>query len=286
MKNYIRITIVILVILLISLSAVLIYIKASSNNYPGKKAIKISYENAVVYVIPDKDSYLEKLEEMSRQCEDIDIIIENIDYFPEEILDLVLKNPETIDFALNYPNEYPDRDSGKAIDIKKDYEKGSIPLFLQWDRRWGYGSYGDKMIAINGCGPTSLSMVIVGLTGDIDQNPKKIADFSYERGYYVDGIGTSWTLMSEGSEQFGITAKELSLDKNAILSALGDNMPIIVSMKKGHFTTESHYIVLTGVTDEGKITVNDSNSVERSNMEWDIDVFMEEAKNLWAFSKK
>ena len=286
MKNYTRITIAILIIILISVSAVLIYIKASSDNSPGQKSIKLSYENAVVYVIPDKDSYLEKLEEMSRQYDDINLIIENIDYFPEEILDLVLKNPETIDFALNYPNEYPDRDSGKAIDIKKDYEKGSIPLFLQWDRRWGYSSYGDKMIAINGCGPTSLSMVIVGLTGDMNQNPKKIAEFSYEHGYYVDGVGTSWTLMSEGAEQFEIAVNELSLDKNAILSALGDNMPIIVSMRKGHFTTESHYIVLTGVTDGGKITVNDPNSVERSNMEWDIDIFMEEARNLWAFSKK
>ncbi|MDO7203706.1 papain-like cysteine protease family protein [Paraclostridium bifermentans] len=44
-------------------------------------------------------------------------------------------------------------------------------------------------------------------------------------------------------------------------------------MGPGHFTTEGHYIVLTGVTDDGKIIVNDSDSKERSSKTWDVDVF-------------
>ena len=39
-----------------------------------------------------------------------------------------------------------------------------MPLLLQWDERWGYRYYGDQMMAINGCGPTCLSMVVSYLT--------------------------------------------------------------------------------------------------------------------------
>ena len=119
MKNYTRITIAILIILLISVSAVFIYIKTSSANSPGQKTTNVSYENPAVYDIPDKDSYLQKLEEMSRQYANINLIIENIDYFPEEILDLVLRNPETIDFTIDYPNEYPVKEPNKIIDIQR-----------------------------------------------------------------------------------------------------------------------------------------------------------------------
>lgn len=55
-------------------------------------------------------------------------------------------------------------------------------------------------------------------------------------------------------------------------------------MGPGHFTTEGHYIVLTGVDSDGKIIVNDSDSKQRSSETWDVDVFLKEAKNLWAFS--
>lgn len=37
---------------------------------------------------------------------------------------------------------------------------GEIPLLLQWDERWGYSVYGDNMIAVNGCGPTAVAMVV------------------------------------------------------------------------------------------------------------------------------
>ena len=286
LRNSAKITIVVLMISLIAVSAIIFYIITSSESPNIPESIKKDYSNAATYSISNKDLYLEKLKNLSTQYEDIDFIINKIDYFPDKILDLLLSNPETLDFVLGYPNEYHVNENYSSINIKDDYVKGSIPHFLQWDKRWGYRSYGDNIIALNGCGPTALSMVIVGLTGDIKQNPKEIADFSYENGYYVEGTGTSWTLISEGAKNFGIIPKELSLSENVIISALESGNPIIVSMRKGHFTTTSHYIVLTGVTESGKITVLDPNSIQRSAAEWDIDIFMQEARNLWSFTRE
>ena len=79
-----------------------------------------------------------------------------------------------------------------------------IPLLLQWDERWGYSVYGDNMIAVNGCGPTAVAMVVSGLLCDPSVTPYKVAKFAEEQGYYAGESGTSWTLMLEGVQSFGI----------------------------------------------------------------------------------
>ncbi|MTI67342.1 MAG: hypothetical protein FH753_12205 [Firmicutes bacterium] len=212
-------------------------------------------------------------------------ILKNIDEYPKEILELLIKNPETIDYVGDYLKRYPAKGNGSDINVEKDYVKGEIPLFLQWDKRWGYYDYGNKPMAMTGCGPTALSMVVVGLTGDITMNPKKVADISYKQGYLVENKGSSWTLMSEGARYFGLRARELPLTENNIKITLKRGVPIVASMGPGEFTTTGHYIVLTDITEDGKILVNDPNSRKRSDMKWAIDVFMEETKNLWEFKK-
>nr|WP_284693958.1 C39 family peptidase [Paeniclostridium ghonii] len=168
--------------------------------------------------------------------------------------------------------------------VEGSYTKGEIPLFMQWDERWGYNKYGPDYFAINGCGPTALSMVAVGLTGNENFSPRYIKNFSVKNGYLVDGVGTAWSLMTDGAKKLGIKGKAIPLSSSSIVSNLKKGHPIIATMGPGHFTTEGHYIVLTGVTDGGKIIVNDSDSKKRSSETWDIDVFLKEAKNIWAFS--
>lgn len=211
-------------------------------------------------------------------------ILENSNLYPNELLELASKKSEVIDFVADYPN-YIDNKK-KSISIEKDYKQGEIPLFIQWDRRWGYSNYGKNFMAINGCGPTSLAMVAVGLTGDKNINPKVIADYSEANGYLVDGIGSKWSLMTEGSKKFGVIGTEISLSKHSILKTLEKGQPIIASMAPGNFTTSGHYIVLTGVDNNGNIIVNDSDSKVRSKKTWDLDIFLKEAKNLWSFKAR
>ncbi len=213
-------------------------------------------------------------------------ILTSSDYldYPDSLLELAAKKPETVGFVKNYGNYLANLDSKAPISIVHDYTPGEIPLFIQWDTRWGYEYYGDDFIAVNGCGPTSLSMVAVGLTGNTDLNPKVVADFSYEQGYLVEGRGSSWDLMTKGASTLGLTSEELPLYDATILNHLANGNPIIASMRPGDFTTSGHFIVLTGIAPDGKIIVNDSDSLIRSNQTWDLDTLTTQIKNLWAFS--
>ena len=54
-------------------------------------------------------------------------------------------------------------------------------------------------------------------------------------------------------------------------------------MGPGDFTTSGHFVVLTGVDSDGKITVNDSNSKKNSNKTWKIDDLMSQIRDLWVY---
>ena len=68
------------------------------------------------------------------------------------------------------------------------YSEGEIPLLIQWDKRWGYETYGDDLMALSGCGPACLSMVYVGLTGDTDMNPKAMARWRDDTNWHRIGM--------------------------------------------------------------------------------------------------
>ncbi|MDE6852059.1 MAG: C39 family peptidase [Lachnospiraceae bacterium] len=191
-----------------------------------------------------------------------------------------MNNPETIDFVKGYPEK---KDIQEKIDVSGDLT-GEIPLFLQWDERWGYRQYGGDYMAVNGCGPTCLSMVWCGLTGKSKWNPYKVAGKAEKDGYYVKGAGTSWDLMTSGAKELGLSVENLSLDETQILNNLQQGNPIICILGPGDFTTQGHFLVLTGVDKNGKIIVNDPNSIKRSKKRWDLDRLMSQTRNLWAYS--
>lgn len=206
-------------------------------------------------------------------------VMAHADQYPAELLELLKNNEETADFVLGYPEK---KDAPPA-DTIGEVTAGEIPLLLQWDERWGYCIYGDDMIALNGCGPTAVAMVAAGLTGDNTVTPYKVAQFSAENGYYAGDSGTSWTLMTEGAQQFGVRGEEMGLSEDSVISALESGHPIICSMRPGDFTTTGHFIVLTGV-ENGKIRVNDPNSRIRSEKLWDYSRLEGQINNLWEFT--
>lgn len=199
---------------------------------------------------------------------------------PESLIELVERQPEAYDFAKDY-KKYADKDL--AIDISDEVKEGKIPLFIQWDKRWGYREYGGNYMALNGCGPTCLSMVYCGLKGDTEWNPWKVAQWSSEHGYYVPGSGTAWSLMSEGAAQLGLQVMEAKPDADTITEELAKGKVIIACMGPGDFTTQGHFIVLTKVTGSGKIVVNDPNSKKRSKQTWDVDRLVAQMKDMWVY---
>ena len=221
----------------------------------------------------------ERLQELAREEPRVQDILSHLEDYPQELLELAVRNPETVDFVAHYPQEQ-DRAPAETVE---EAERGTIPLLLQWDPRWGYAQYGDGPMALNGCGPTALSMVICSLTGDKTATPYAVAQYAQEMGYYVDGTGTSWELMAEGCRYFGVQSRELPLDQGVMKNALEAGEPIICSVGPGDFTTSGHFIVLAGLED-GKFQVRDPNRRSTSGKLWDYDTLAGQITNLWAFS--
>lgn len=209
-------------------------------------------------------------------------ILSHYDETPEELIHLAVTYPETMDFVAQYTEL---AGANQKIDLSKEAQSSTVPLFLQWDTRWGYNTYGEGMIGYTGCGPTCLSMVAVYLTKDASLDPGTVAAWADQAGYYVSGSGTAWSLMSTGCEHFGLQAEELPLDENIIANRLASGQPVICSMGPGDFTTAGHFIVLTGYQD-GAFTVNDPNSKLRSSETWTYERLAGQIKDLWAYTLK
>ena len=195
--------------------------------------------------------------------------------YPQSLIDLLERNPETEDFVLNYPF----RDEVALEAFSYDLSEG-VPLMMQWDQRWGYLKYGSDVVGITGCGPVCLAMAGYYVTGEDSFNPADMVEFAKQNGYYAPGSGSSWTLISEGGVKLGLQVTEIPLVKKKIMDNLEAGNPIICAMGKGDFTTSGHYIVLVG-TEDGLIRVNDPNSYANSEKLWSYEEMESQFRNLW-----
>lgn len=201
--------------------------------------------------------------------------------YPQSLIELLERNPETEKFVLEYPIAAKE---AASIDLGEYKNSETVPLFLQWDQRWGYIRYGSDVAGLTGCGPVCLSMAAFYLTGDEAYSPDQMLRFASENGYYVPGSGSSWTLISEGGVQLGFDVTEIPLDENRILRNLEVGNPIICSMGPGDFTSTGHFIVLAG-SEDGLLRINDPNSIANSEKLWPYEEIRDQIRNLWVIRK-
>ena len=129
--------------------------------------------------------------------------------------------------------------------------RDEVPLYFQTD--YPDVPYGQGTVATSGCGITSVAMVASYLTNE-DYFPDDLA----ERFGSLDG--NNMERMEYASEALGLPLKEKTYDWHIMVDAL-DHGEIAIAMVNANsvFTDSQHFIVLTGITDEGKIMVNDPN---------------------------
>lgn len=199
--------------------------------------------------------------------------------YPDYMESMLERYNQTIMFY----NDFPDKRNVSPANNVGALVEGEIPFMLQWDERWGYSEFGDNIIGCAGCGPTCLSMIISGLTGDNTVTPYVVGKYIDENGYYTYGEGTAWSAMTDVASHFGIQAENISNVRDYVYESLEDGHPIICSVGPGSFTTGGHFIVLAGLKD-GKIIINDPNSIENSKKLWDLDEFQDEISNMWSYS--
>ena len=239
-----------------------------------------------------KEEKIKKLEAIkgklnSQEAERLDYIIKNIDSYPDTLIDLVARNHETVDFVYSYKDREKYNNRKLSADINSSYYvDGDVPLFLQWDRRWGYRIYGKEMIGLSGCGPTSLAMVIRHFDSDSTVNPYDVAKYSQDNGYVSADNFTSWKLFETGLSKYGLESQDVIPVEAKMKKALDDNKILIVSVKPGTFTERGHIIVIKGYNKNGDFLINDPNSIVNTNKTWSFDELKSEIRKIWGVSSK
>lgn len=251
--------------------------KGTGLNTTGVATAEVTTANVgTAHVLTDADI------DMIRNSEKYKTIMAHKEDYPEYLIDDLEMNPEILDFVADYKDMSPVGHGGLTAAEKKS----SHPLFVQWDPRWGYSIYGENCMAISACGPTALAMVAYGLTRNDAIDPYAVAQFSMEQGYYVNGVGTAWALMSEGAEHYGLTVTSNSrYTEEQLKEALQKGGMVILSVGTGDFTVHSgHFIVLYGYKD-GKFQINDPFSYTNSSKLWTYDRLVKQTKNMWIYYK-
>lgn len=204
-------------------------------------------------------------------------------YFPDE---KIRKN-----FIASYQaySEYFAMDESGTIEgdgtsLPGDAVLSAVPLYLQYQDPWGSNAYGDGTIRKNGCCPTCLAMVFSYLCQK-NIYPDDVAAWAGNK-YYVNGAGTSWGIFTPASSHWGVTCTNIGKSEASMVKALRDGKLVVASMGPGTFTKGGHFIVLTGITESGKIRVNDPNDSTKKNhinTEFSASLIIRESKNMWTF---
>ena len=199
--------------------------------------------------------------------------------YPQVVREAFKTSKENIDYLLNFPLLYGQE---FEVDISGYDISQGVPLFIQWDERWGYLPYAGNYAGLAACGPTCLSMVAYYLTGDAKYTPVYMMEYAEANGYCGNRQGTYWSFFTEGAVKLGFIVKEEYKTERKLASILEEGKLIILSVGPGHFTSAGHFIVLTGYED-GYFTVNDPNSYANSQRKWAYDEFEDQIKNIWSF---
>lgn len=127
----------------------------------------------------------------------------------------------------------------------------TVPQYFQTDypdKRYGTGT-----IADSGCNMTALAMVASYLT-DHAYYPDELADG------LAHFIGNNYERLEYGSELLQLSWEKAGNFHDAVKALKEGKVVIAVMNHKSLFTTGQHFIVLTGISEDGLIWVNDPNA--------------------------
>lgn len=159
-----------------------------------------------------------------------------------------------------------------------------VVYFNQTEEPWRSLSYGTSTIGAAGCGPTSMSIVISTLTGKT-VNPQTTCAFSMNNGEYVPGAGTAHSFIGNAAGNWGLTCERVGKDRmDYVVQSLKEGK-MVVEICEAYTITGSgsgHFIVLTGVTRDGYITIADCASRERSTKVYSVDTIKSYGRDLSA----
>ena len=169
------------------------------------------------------------------------------------ILDVSAEAGGESDFVTAFPKIIAEKTtkSGRPspeLANQKRQEYINVPLYFQTD--YPDVLYGAGTIESSGCSITSIAMIASYLTG-YEYLPSELA-------YYFGGKATNNMARMEYAAQTLGLPYEKPQNVNHTLAALREGKCAILLMRSpSPFTQSQHFIVVTGMTEDGKFLVND-----------------------------
>lgn len=257
----------------------------------------------------------QKIEDISKS--DVKASVERSYTIDEETGDIHNKSPDEMMDELGFSDEEknwaelmygtlndqyldPDSEFGDAGGLSSydgvmlgEAGETQVVYYNQLDERWAHKMYGrSSTIGAAGCGPTSLAIVASTFMGkNID--PPTVCAWSVANGHRCEGNGSYHSLIPEGAKHYGLKVEKLGRSSARELEQhLSSGKLVISIMAPGHFTSSGHFIVLRGITKNGKVLVADPASYKRSGQEWDMSIVLNEARGdaaaggpFWSISR-
>ena len=165
-----------------------------------------------------------------------------------------------------------------------------FPYYSQEDPAWGNMAYGNDgaTMADTGCGPTAMSMIAshFGGSGSSPVDMANLAQMTGDR----DETGTNFNFIDKASAIYGINnTKEYMPSGDYIASNLAAGNPMILSGASGKgrvpYTPAGHYVVATGIDNNGNVSVNDPRGKQYSG-KYNINDLTNSTSAAWAFGGK
>lgn len=175
-------------------------------------------------------------------------------------------------------------------DVMLDSVAGPLTYYNQGDSRWGNYLWGGKdSLSIYGCGPTIMAMLITSLTGN-QVLPADAANWAASNRCWAPGDGSYHCLIPHASSAFGIEAAPIrDYSVNGIQEALNSGHLVVALVGRGHFTQRGHFLIITRMTEDGKVRIADPNSYGNTSIDWDPGIILKELNHrasnggpLWA----
>ena len=190
------------------------------------------------------------------------------------------KDPDDSEFLPEEPSQSAPSDSDIGYKVYN-----SVPLYFQND--YPDTMFGSGTVATSGCSITALAMVATYMT-DHPYSPDELA------GYFGGRADNNMNRMLYGMQKLRLPYRQCA-NWHVVMDDLKRGRVVILMVdNKSIFTDTQHFVVLTGLTEDGKILVNDTNSdnYERWDLKEKLITGFPESDlwrgfdGAWAFDKK
>lgn len=173
---------------------------------------------------------------------------DNVDGYAGTTVDLT-HEPEFVRLANSELSVYEEEVAPDTIEVAEEPEViDEVPLYIQND--YPDIPYSQGSVATSGCGITCMAMVATYMLDEVHMPDELALE-------YNGTASNNATRMENAATGLGLTWEKVYVWHDMIECLEEDKICIALMNSNSIFTDGGHFIVLTGITEDGKIMIND-----------------------------